>query len=634
MTTLDTSQMADARAIYRQARVRYAPRSKTPIVRWIEREYVVTQDSGAANPGPYRFDTVPWWREVVEYFAADEGEEVVVAKSAQVGYTELLMAFVAWCMAEDPSSMLMIQPDIERAESWSKERLEPVLRDVPAVKAVMRSKTKGMARSSDDTMRRKMFVGGWLAIMGSNSAAGLASRPVRRLLGDERDRWAVSAGNEGDPFELGKKRSITFWNRKHIKGGTPKDEDGSPTWSDWLASDMRQWHVPCPHCGTYQPFRWRDDAGQYHIVCDRDAEGRLIPETAQYRCADCQCLIDERRKAAMVAKGRWVAEHPERELRGYHIWSAYSPWMTWAQIIKEFEASRGIETKLQTFVNTILGLPFAPAAEKIDPTTLMARAEPMPEVPPEFGLLTAGVDVQGDRLEYTVMAWGPGECAAVMEYGIVNGDPGQRETWDELTAELVKPRGDLRVSAVAADTGYLPEKVWTWGDTRLPFKVFATKGMPNRGRLIMQKPGAVTHKRKRRPWLLGTDTAKDALAARLRTQPPGPQSIRFAETLPPEFYDHLTAEKLTTAYVGTRPVKRWELQAGRRNEGLDLTILCLAALHGLGVPTIQSLGTLAQRRAEKRQTAAAPVTKSADTEHKPAPTRSPRRGGWVNSWKG
>jgi phage terminase large subunit GpA-like protein len=264
----------------------------------------------------------------------------------------------------------------------------------------------------------------------------------------------------------------------------------------------------------------------------------------------------------------------------------------------------------------------------------MARAETMEDVPPEFGLLTAGVDVQGDRLEYEVMAWGHGECAAVIEYGIVNGDPGQRSTWDELTAELVKPRGELRIAAVAADTGYLPEKVWSWGDTRLPFKVFATKGIDGRGRLILQKPGAVSHKRKRRPWMVGTDTAKDALAARLRTQPPGPQSIRFADSLPPEFYDHLTAEKLTTVYVGTRPTRKWVLQAGRRNEGLDLTILCLAALHGLGVPTVASLGTLAQRRAEKRQQTSQSVAESAATEQKPALSRTPRRGGWVNSWKG
>jgi phage terminase large subunit GpA-like protein len=142
----------------------------------------------------------------------------------------------------------------------------------------------------------------------------------------------------------------------------------------------------------------------------------------------------------------------------------------------------------------------------------------------------------------------------VLEYGIVEGDPGQDETWTQLTAELSKPRGGMLIAAVAADTGYRPEVVWKWGDRRLPFRVFCTKGIDGRGRLIMQKPGAVTHKRKRRPWMVGTDTAKDSLAARLRTKPPAAQSVRFAESLPPEFYDHLTAEKLTTVYVG--PARR------------------------------------------------------------------------------
>lgn len=634
LPSLDTTGMADARAIYRDARRFYAPRRPVPIVEWVERHYLVTKDSGAAEPGPYRFDRVPWWREVAEVFADEVHQEIVVAKSAQVGYTELLMAYIAWCMSEDPSSMLMIQPDIERAESWSKERLDPVLRDVPALKDLMRSKAKGMARSSDDTMRRKMFVGGWLAIMGSNSPAGLASRPARRLLGDERDRWAVSAGSEGDPFELGRKRTTTFWNRKLVKGGTPKEEDASPTWSDWLASDMRTWHVPCPHCGTFQPLRWRDDTGAYHLVCERDAEGNLVPETAQYRCADCQCLIDEKQKMAMVAAGKWVPEHPGRTVRGYHIWSAYSPWVTWGGIVQEFQDSSGVETKLQTFVNTTLGLPFAPTAEKIDPTKLMARAEPMPVPPPEVGMLTAGVDVQADRVEYVVKGWGAGERSCTLEYGIVEGDPGQDSTWDELTAELSKPRGDLRVHAVAADTGYRPEVVWKWGDRRLPFRVFCTKGMPGRGKLLMQKPGAVTHKRKRRPWLVGVDTGKDSLAARLRSAPDGPQGERFADTLPPEFYQHLTAEKLTLVYVGSQPVRKWVLMEGRRNEGLDCSILAHAALYALGVPTVARLGTMAQARAEKLRPAAPNVTDPSDNPPTPAPRRAPQRGGWVNKWRG
>lgn len=625
--------MADARAIYREARKCYAPRIRQGVVRWSERERVLSVE-GSAEAGRYSLARTPWWREVLEHMADETTEEIVVAKSSQVGYTELLNTFIGWVMAEDPSSLLMIQPTVEMAEAWSKERLTPMLRDTPALKGILRTETRGMARSSDDTLRRKAFPGGWLAILGANSPASLASRPVRRVIGDERDRWPVSAGAEGDPLELARRRTITYWNRKVVEGGTPTDEGGSPTWNKWELSDQRRWHVPCPHCGELQPLRWRDDAGSYHLVCDRDEEGRLIPETAYYRCAVNACVIEEKHKAQMVSRGQWVAQYPGRRVVGYHIWAAYSPWMTWAEIVREFDTARGSEPLLRVFVNTIVGEPFAAAAEKIDPTTLMARAEPMLEPPAECGVLTAGVDVQGDRLEYVVAGWGEGERCCVLEYGIVEGDPGQDETWTQLTAELSKPRGGMLVAAVAADTGYRPEVVWKWGDRRLPFRVFCTKGIDGRGRLIMQKPGAVTHKRKRRPWMVGTDTAKDSLAGRLRTKPPAAQSVRFAESLPPEFYDHLTAEKLTTVYVGTRPTRKWVLIDGRRNEGLDCTVYALAALYGLGTPTLARLGALSSKRGAKPQQAATTEPDPAAHQQAPARPRTPQGRGWVNSWKG
>lgn len=639
LSAFDPADMDDIHAIYREEQRHYAPRARKDVLAWAESERVLSVE-GSAEAGRYSLARTPWWREVLGAMADESTEEIVVAKSSQVGYTELLNTFIGWCMAEDPSSLLMIQPTVEMAEAWSKERLAPMLRDTPALTGILRTETRGMARSSDDTLRRKAFPGGWLAILGANSPASLASRPVRRVIGDERDRWPVSAGAEGDPLELARRRTITYWNRKIIEGGTPTEEEGSPTWAKWEQSTQSRWHVPCPHCGEYQPLEWREESEDpeapvsYRIVCDKDAAGELIPETAKYCCVHCACLIDERDKAAMVAKGKWVAKYPGRRVVGYHIWAAYSPWMTWAEIVREFQTAMGVEAKLRTFVNTILGLTFAPKAAKIDPKGLMARAEQMDDVPPAFGLLVGGVDVQGDRLEYLISGWGADERWCLYEYGIIEGDPGLPSTWDEMTAELSKERSGMRLQAVAADTGYRPETVWKWADRRLPFKVFCTKGVAGRGKPIIQKPGTVTHKRKRRPWLIGTDTVKDAIAARLRSKVPGPESVRFSHTLPSEFYDQLTSEKRTRDFVGGQIVYKWVLQEGRRNEGLDLAGECLAALHGLGVMTVASLGTLAQRRAEKRQAAAPSVTKSADTEHKPAPTRSPRRGGWVNSWKG
>lgn len=645
--TVALEGMADARALYARARPRYAPRKRVPPVEWIESHFVISKDSGAATPGPYRFSAVPWWREVVETLADDVTERVVVAKSSQVGYTEMLLAWLAYCAVNDPSSALLIQPTIGKAEEFSKERLEPVIREVKALRDVIRRRTQGMARSSDDTLLRKAYAGGWLALGGANSPAGLASRPVRRVIGDELDRWPFSAGDEGSPLELARKRTITYWNRKIVAGGTPVAEGASPTWGLWELSDQRHWMMPCPHCGERIRFRWKDDDGAYLFVFERDAQGEVVPESVQYRCERCACLIDESDKPAMVAAGQWEATHPGRKIRGYHIWAAYSSFCTWAELCDDFLKAHGVENDLKVFVNTMLGLPFAPKAEKIDPGALSARAEPLgepAEPPPEVGLLTAGVDVQADRLEFLVCGWGARERLVVLEYGQVDGDPGQTETWDALTAELARVRGDLRVTAAAVDTSYRPETGWSWAERRLPFRVFPVRGKDGRG-LLMQKPGAVTYKRQRRPWFVSADSAKDSLAARLRSDAHGPQGVRFADVLPSEYYDHLTAEKLGTVYVAGRPVRKWQLIAGRRNEGLDMTVYALAALHGLGAAVIARLGDLADARAAKASSGAS-AGASADAGTLPSapavpppktviprPLQAPRRGGFVNRWR-
>jgi phage terminase large subunit GpA-like protein len=648
---LATDGMVDARDVYAHARALYAARVRVGAVTWAETERVLSAES-SAEAGRYSLDRTPWWREVMEAFADEATEEVIVAKSSQVGYTELLNTFIGWCMAEDPSSMLFVAPTVEMVEAHSKERLDPMMRDTPALRGILRGSTRGMARSSDDTLRRKLFPGGWLALIGANSPSALASRPVRRVIGDELDRWPVSAGDEGSPLELARRRTITYWNRKIISGGTPTEEGGSVTWDKWEQSDQRRWYVACPHCGHEQPLRWKDDAGQYHIVCDRDAEGRLIPETAAYRCADCAALIDERDKAGMVAAGRWVAERPGRTLRGYHVWAAYSPWMTWAEIIREFEAARGAEALLRVFVNTLLGLPFAPVADRIEPAGLMARAESMPKVPAEVGLLTAGVDVQDDRLEVVIVGWGEGERACVLEYAQVEGDPGQRDTWVALGEMLRAPReaavgAPMPVTAVAVDSGHRPEAVWA-NVNALPGRHYVVKGRGGRGWALVQPPGATTRKAQRRPWMVGTDTAKDSLASRLRSKPDGPQGVRFADALPPEYFEHLTAEELRTTYVAGRPVRTWVLRGGRRNEGLDCTVYALAALHALGTATVARLGSYVQRRAPDLTPAPEPappgVTVTTEPSVGPEPVAStavaarrptlPRRngGGWMRGW--
>jgi phage terminase large subunit GpA-like protein len=401
--TFDTSGLAAPTDLYRDARRLYAPRAYVPPVEWIEDYFLVTADSGAALPGPYRFSRVPWWREVVNVLADDDTQRVVVAKSSQVGYSEMLLAWLAYSAVNDPSSTLMIQPTVNMAEDFSKSRIDPAIRDVPAFGEVVRSRTKGMARSADDTILRKAFAGGYLALGGANSPAGLASRPVRRVVGDELDRWPPSAGNEGSPLELARKRTITFWNRKIVAGGTPVAEAPRPRGRCGSRATSATGWCPCPHCNDRIRFRWRDDDGRVPLPVRARRAGRGDPDSVQYRCEACACLIEER-----TSRRWWPRACGRRRTRdaaraGYHIWSAYSSFGTWGELCDDFVKAHGVENDLKVFVNTMLGLPFAPKADKLGPVEApgarggLPASRPVP--PPEVRALTAAVDVQGDRLE-------------------------------------------------------------------------------------------------------------------------------------------------------------------------------------------------------------------------------------------
>ena len=179
--------------------------------------------------------------------------EVVFMKSSQVGSTEILNNIVGYYMHQDPSTMLVIQPTLEIGEAWSKDRLAPMLRDSPPLARLI---ADPKTRDSANTVRHKQFPGGHITIAGANSPASLASRPVRIVLCDEVDRYPLSAGSEGDPISLARKRSVTFWNRKIFEGSTPTIKGLSRIERQFAESDQRYYMVPCPHCGASQRLVW------------------------------------------------------------------------------------------------------------------------------------------------------------------------------------------------------------------------------------------------------------------------------------------------------------------------------------------------------------------------------------------
>lgn len=608
-------------------RAALAPPPRLTVSEWADRYRHLSRES-SAEPGRWVTDRAPYQRGILDAFSDPLIEKVVVMSSAQVGKTEIVNNVVGYFIDRDPAPILVLQPTQQMGEAWSKDRLAPMLRDTPR----LRGKVKDpRARDSGNTLLHKSFPGGHITISGANSAASLASRPIRVVLCDEVDRYPASAGTEGDPVGLATKRTSTFWNRKLGEFSTPTVKKFSRIEQSFEHSDRRRFHAPCPHCEHMQTLRWENLQWE-----------NGDPETAAYACESCGCLIEENSKPEMLRRGVWVAENPGHRTAGFHLNALYSPWARWPELVREFLEAKGNPERLKVFVNTVLGETWEEAGERVSTESLAARKHAYrAQVPEGVGLLTAGVDVQGDRLEIKVKGWGRGEESWLVHWEQLFGDPGREEVWQQLEELLTrewKHEGGavLRIMAACIDSGgHHTENVYRFVKPRQSRKVWAVKGSSQPGRPLVGRPSrANKHGVKLLP--IGTDTAKDAIFTRLKVLEPGPLYMHFPEWLDDEYFAQLTSEKVVTRYVKGRPIRSYE-KTRPRNEALDLEVYAMAALVSLGTPVIQNLGGYVDRvQAEGAQARAAsseePEVAAPDSPRRALP---PRRGrsGFVNSWR-
>lgn len=609
----------------------FNPITKLTGSQWADRHGWISKSSGASESGHYSTERVPYLREILDVCCDESHRDIVINKPAQVGYTEALHQIIGYGMAEDPSGIIVIRPSLDDAKSWMKERIDPMLAESPRLRGIVHSENG--RRSSDDTLQRKVFPGGWLVGVGANSPAGLRSRPARRVLGDERSGWTLDAKTQGDPWDLAMERTTTFWNAKRIQGSTPGEDGICPTTAALAESDYREYHVSCPACGFREPFCWKSDDGTFRLVCEKDPADQLIPQTARYLCIACGVLIPEYEKGRMAASGKWIPRYPGRAVVGFDIGPALvSPWLDWPTIAEKWVKAKDNAERLKVFVTHTLAQVWRDLTERIDATALVERAETAEELPAAIGALFGAIDVQADRIESLLIGVGADSEAWILEWAQHEGKPTTEAPWREAWIHLNAPRG-IPLYAVAIDTGYLTDEVWkhvaAWnGDVR----VIGVKGEDGRGRPWIAKPVRVVSSRVRRPWIIGVDTAKDAIELRLKTPVPpgGPGAIHFADTIPSEYFSQLTAEEKRLDIVRGRPVKVWKLILDRRNEGLDLTVYALAAMYSMGAPWLANLPDLVALR-----------TKAPDAvQHDepagvsvPAVLHSPPRGGFVNSWR-
>lgn len=527
------------------------------------------------------FKPYPYQRGILDAMADPSVEIISLMKSARVGYTQMLSAAVGYHIAHKPSRIMIVQPTLEDAEDYSKDTIDP-MHDWPILEGRL---SEIGAKKRGDTVKRKSFPGGSLKITGANSPRAFRRIDLDLILFDEVDGYPAIAGNEGDQIALGRKRLQQSLHPLAVIGSTPTIE-GQSKITDWFSrGTMERFQVPCPHCGAFQVLVWGDGSGTGFRWQDSN------PETVFYACVN-GCVIEESHKLEMIERGRWVAENQEVERhRSFHIWSAYCPLpgAAWPRLVVEFLSARQDRDKLQVFTNTVLGQTWVDRGEAPDWQRLYDRREAWePGTVPAGGLfLTAGADVQRDRIEVSIWAWGRGKESWLVDHRVLEGDPFGRLVWEKLASLMVESfrhasgiELPITLLAIDAGDGVTQEVVKAWVRTAGP-RVMAIKGSSQALAPILGQPTSadISFRGKRimngvRLWPVGSSAAKAETYGWLRQAKPLDGEdfpagyIHLPTHIGDEFCRQLVAEHLTRRTVAGRVVSEWQ-KLRDRNEALD-----------------------------------------------------------------
>jgi phage terminase large subunit GpA-like protein len=603
----------------------------------------------SAEPGQYRTARTPYMREIMDRLSpGNPTQRVVFMKAAQVGATEAGNNWIGFAIHQAPGPMLAVQPTVDLAKRNSRQRIDPLIEESPELRARVKP---ARSRDAGNTMLSKEFAGGILIMTGANSAVGLRSTPARYIFLDEVDAYPASADEEGDPVTLAEARSLTFAHRRKVfLVSTPTIRGLSRIEREFEASDQRRYFVPCPHCDTMQWLRFE------RLRWD---EGR--PETAEYHCEACDAAIAEHHKTAILSAGEWrgTATSADPTTVGYHLSALYSPvgWLSWQRIARAHEAARGSDEAMRAFRNTVLGETWMEAGEAPDWQRLADRREAWAagSVPARGLLLTAGADVQKDRIEVDIWAWGRGGTSWLVDHIVIPGGPDDPACWDRLTSLLgqtwTHENGALMTLAkLAIDTGYESAAVYGWARKQGIAQVAPVKGLEGFNRTTpVSGPTFVDAtvngrklKRGARLWTVATATFKAETYRYLRLERPSDEdrasgvsnpagTIHLPDWADSEWLKQLVAEQLVTVR-NKRGYSRQEWQKLRaRNEALDTRVYARAAAWILGADRFdERMWRQLEKQAGVETVAVAPP--STDPEKPSAPEAgriaTPRRRGW------
>lgn len=597
---------------------------------------------GNAMPGLIRFSNWPYQREPLDLMADIDVRRITLMWGAQTGKTQVINCGMGYFIEHDPKSQLMMQPTQGDMETWLETKLTPMLDANPVLR---RRLAKPRGRKGVNNRRLKSYPGGFMMFSWSGSPNTQRQRSAPRINCDEVDGYRTTP--EGEPISLLWQRAATFGDERQLTvTSTPTIKGASRVEASFNDGDRRRYFVPCPHCRHMQTLTWKN------VLWQKDAAGEHLPETAVYHCEGCGEAIHDGHKLAMLRAGRWIAERPFRGHASFHLNELYSPVRRFRDIVESFLEKKALND-LQSFTNVSLAETWEEQGEKVDGDLLMKRAEAYPAAVPAGGVyLTAGIDMQQDRLEVEIVAWGVGEESWSVEARTLWGDPMHDDVWDDLDALLNETwqhesGAQLTIGAACLDTGGTKgytQAAYEYARGKTGRRLFAIKGVGGWNRPVVSAPSRKKSGLKGRKvdlFLVGADEAKLIVHRRLGISKPGPGYCHFPEGRDADWYSQLTAERLLTRYQRGYAIREWHKDPHKRNEALDCRVYALAALKIMS----PNLARLAEKFAEDPPEPGDPPARQADDttpeDETSPPKETPRQrrkgqrrtGGWLNRFR-
>lgn len=600
------------------------PPTTLTVSQWADKFRMLPSET-SNEAGLWRTERTPYLKEIMDSLSASSNlTHISIMKGAQLGLTETAINWIGYIVDVAPATSLFLMPSQGLINSVNEQKIDPLFKNCPTLKE------KLILRKGKDKADTKRFKGGRLFLKTAGSAKNLSSVSAKYIMIDEADRMLSNVDGEGDPIALAETRASSFGaDKKIFIPSTPTVKGNSIIEREFKQGDQRYYFVPCPFCGHMQSLKWEN------LQYDKNEDEQIID--VYYKCSKCGDLIDENRyKTEMLENGEWRATAKPKSLTkaSFHINSMYSPvgFYSWHEMAEEYEKSKDDENKLVQFFNTKLGLAYELQGDSPPWRVIYDQREDykLRVVPKDALFLTAGVDTQPDRLEYEIVAWAKDKQSWSIDYGIIEGNPDEKEVWDKLENVLNKDfphelGSVMNISIMAIDTGGKnTQSVYAWcltqrdvGYGRTGVSVFGVKNiMPIKGSGRhtdwVPSPNRITVNGKvnaLRLWTLGVSEIKKEVYSSLKVEKPTdgesfkPRTCHFPTAYDEEYFQQLTSEKQVIVNSRDGGVKiQWQKDPTVRNEALDVRVYARAAAHLMGLDNPSKNWKALEHSVTKKQT--------------------------------